>query len=204
MSGLGSGGTVDGAVAFQLYDTFGLPLDLTETILREKNLKLDSQGFQVALEEQRERSRANWKGSGQKTVDEVYRQVAAQVKDFGFTGYQAQTELARVLALIADGKHVSELKEGSDGEIILDRTPFYAESGGQVGDSGVIKVGDAHFDVLDCRKPIGSFHVMMGKMTKGHIKVGDQVEAAIDVARRKRIRINHTMTHVLHATLQEV
>jgi len=204
VANLAKGGTLEGAVAFQLYDTFGFPLDLTEVILRERGLKLDAPGFQVALEEQRERSRASWKGSGQKTVEDVYHQVTPKLKSFNFTGYQSYVDQAKVVALITGGKLVDELPQGSDGEVILDRAPFYAESGGQVGDSGVIQLGEAMFNVVDTKKPIGSFHSMLGHMTHGSLKVGSTVESSVDVARRKRIRINHTMTHVLHATLQEV
>jgi alanyl-tRNA synthetase len=204
LSKLASGGTLEGALAFQLYDTFGFPLDLTEVILRERGFQLDAQGFQVALEEQRERSRASWKGSGQKTVEEVYHQAASLAQGAEFTGYASVAEPARILALISGGKLVDQVHEGEDAEIILDRTPFYAESGGQVGDSGTIKLGEAFFEVLDCKKPIGSFHIHLGRVRHGSLKRGDAVEAAIDFVRRKRIRINHTMTHVLHATLQEV
>jgi len=203
VANLAKGGTLEGSVAFQLYDTFGFPLDLTEVILRERGLRLDAPGFQVALEEQRERSRASWKGSGQKTVEDIYRLVVSKLNTFIFTGYNSYVDQSKIIALISDGKLVDELTQGSDGEVILDRAPFYAESGGQVGDSGVIQLGEAVFDVADTKKPIGTFHSMLGRMTKGSLKVGSTIEAAVDLARRKRIRINHTMTHVMHATLQE-
>lgn len=205
VSKLSKGGTLDGAVAFQLYDTFGFPLDLTETILRERGLSLDHAGFETALEEQRERSRASWKGSGQKTVADIYHKISDQISSFEFTGYHSSTERAKVLGLIQDGKLVNQLS-GLDrtAEVIIDRTPFYAESGGQVGDSGVLRSGESEFEVLDCIKPIGSFHVLLGKLKQGSLAVGQEVEASIDLSRRRKIRINHTMTHVLHATLQEV
>lgn len=204
ISGMKPGQSLDGAVAFQLYDTFGFPLDLTEMILEEKKLSLDQKGFEKALEQQRERSRASWKGSGQQASAEVFHAISEKAKKFKFTGYEKLIEKSKVLAIIKDGKEVSEVKEGDQAQVVIDLCPFYAESGGQVGDTGWLKASGMEFEVQDCQKPVGSFHVLMGQMKAGHLKTNDIVEAEVDEKLRKRTRIHHTMTHVLHAALQVV
>lgn len=197
------GGSLPGSVAFQLYDTFGFPLDLTEVILKESGLKLDHEGFQKELDAQRDRSRASWKGSGEQGVSGIYKELTAKIQKTEFSGYQSLEEKAKVVALIKGGQSVSELQSGDEGEVILNRTPFYGEGGGQVGDRGKI-LGVGEFQVLDTVKPVKDFFVHRGKMTKAAIKVGETVDAKVNRDLRMQTRINHSITHVLHATLQEV
>lgn len=196
--------TLDGAVAFKLYDTFGFPLDLTQMILEEKALALDEAGFDKALEEQRARSRKSWKGNRGDSDSDLFHSLSDKMTSFKFTGYESVKEEARILSLIKDGQAVEAVHEGDDVSVVLDHCPFYAESGGQVGDTGEIKSSTSRIEVLDTRKPIGSFHVMDAQVKSGIFKVGDKVSAEVDEMRRRQIRIHHTMTHVLHATLQEV
>ena len=204
MKGLRKSDALDGAVAFQLYDTFGFPLDLTEMILDERQIKLDHKGFDKALQEQRERSRRAWKGSGQRAVEDVYRAIQAAAKDFEFVGYKDLRADAKILAVLKNGKEVQGLAEGDEAEVIIDQCPFYAESGGQVGDKGNLESSTGIFRVEDCQKPVGSFHSLMGRLERGHLKLGDSVKAKVDEKLRRRTRIHHTMTHVMHWALQKV
>ncbi|PIR23441.1 MAG: alanine--tRNA ligase [Deltaproteobacteria bacterium CG11_big_fil_rev_8_21_14_0_20_45_16] len=204
MKGLRKSDALDGAVAFQLYDTFGFPLDLTEMILEERQMKLDHKGFEKALEEQRERSRKAWKGSGQRAVEDVYRGIQTAAKEFKFVGYEKLKTDAKIVAILNDGKEVNQLSEGDEAEIIIDQCPFYAESGGQVGDKGSLESSAGIFRVEDCQKPVGSFHSLIGKLERGQMKSGDAVSAKVDENLRRRTRIHHTMTHVMHWALQKV
>ncbi|MGA0163876.1 MAG: alanine--tRNA ligase [Bdellovibrionota bacterium] len=201
---LKKGEAFSGKLAFQLYDTFGFPLDLTEIILKENERELDHQAFEAEMEKQKERSRAQWKGSGDQTSAEIYHELAKQAKGFRFVGYEKLSAEAKILGMLQGNQIVEELKEGDDAQIILDVCPFYAESGGQVGDQGEIRSGSNIFVVEDTQNPIGSFHVLIGRLKKGRLKLKEQVEALVSEPTRRKTRINHTMTHVLHSALQVV
>ena len=201
---LRAGDTLPGAIAFQLYDTFGFPLDLTEVILKEGNLKLDHSGFQRELEAQRDRSRASWKGSGEQGVSEIYKSIASQLPPTDFVGYTQLEAKTSIAAVIEKGASTQNLSAGMSGDLVLKETPFYAEGGGQVGDTGKIIGKDFIFEVTDTLKPVKNLFVHRGKLLSGSLKVGSQVTAQVDVARRMKTRINHSITHVLHATLAEV
>ncbi len=201
---LKKGGVLPGEVAFQLYDTFGFPLDLTEVILKEHSLTLDHAGFQKELEAQRDRSRASWKGSGESGVSEVYKELAASGLKTEFVGYKDLESDSKVLAILKSGQKVSELKSGESGEVILDRSPFYAEGGGQMGDRGLLEGAGIKAEVGDTRKPVKDLFVSSVMVKSGSLKVGTTLSARVDRGLRLKTRINHSITHVLHATLQEV
>jgi alanyl-tRNA synthetase len=187
---------VDGEVAFRLYDTYGFPVDLTADIARERGLELDLAGFEVAMDAQRDRARAASRfGLGPRGGAEL-----DAVTDF--SGYEQVADESRVVALLKGGIAVDNLAAGEEGEVVLERTPFYAESGGQVGDTGDLVAGKARFAVSDTRKRGAAFS-HMGRLEQGALKIGDKVAARIDAARREHIRRNHTATHLLHAALRE-
>lgn len=207
ISKLGSKKILDGKVAFKLYDTFGFPLDLTEVILSERNFKLDQSSFDQALSEQRDRSRKSWKGSGSDGVAKVYQGLGDQIENFKFTGYEnLSEEKAKVLAIVdpAKAELTDELKRPGEVELVISPCPFYAESGGQVGDRGLMSSASAEVEVIDCQNPSGNFHVVRGRLTKGELKKGDVLEARVDEDARMKTRINHTMTHVMHAALHKI
>lgn len=191
------GDTLDGETAFRLYDTYGFPVDLTADVCRERNIKVDESGFEAAMEEQRRRARES-SGFGADYNAMIRVDGASE-----FKGYDQLELNARVTALFIDGKAVDSVAAGQDAVVILDQTPFYAESGGQVGDKGELKGAGFSFVVNDAQKysqAIG--HI--GKLTSGALKVGDAVQADVDQARRQRIRLNHSATHLMHAALRQV
>lgn len=191
------GDTLDGETVFRLYDTFGFPMDLTADVCRERNLKIDEAGFERAMEQQRQRAReASGFGSDYSNVISV--DVAS-----AFQGYDRLEVNASVSALYVNGVAVDEISAEQDAVVVLDETPFYAESGGQVGDTGVLVAGGAEFDVQDTQK-YGKASGHLGKLKSGHLRVGDGVEAKVDETRRARIRLNHSATHLLHAALRQV
>ncbi len=192
-----AGKTLDGETVFKLYDTYGFPVDLTNDIARERGLTIDIAGFETAMEAQRERARAASKFG----VD-----LSGGIKIEGkttFLGYEGVSDVGQVVALLRNGASVQSLNAGEEGEVILDRTPFYAESGGQVGDAGELGNVSARFVVADTQKRDSVFsHI--GKLEKGTIAVGDKLAAKVDEPRRKAIMANHTATHLLHAALRQV
>ncbi|SGY82397.1 alanine--tRNA ligase [Moritella viscosa] len=190
------GKVVPGDVVFKLYDTYGFPSDLTADIARERDLTIDEDGFKVAMEEQRNRAR---QGSNFGTDYNEMLKVDATTE---FLGYQTLTSDAQIVALIKDNTEVELLNDGQEGAIVLDKTPFYAEAGGQSGDQGVIKIGDAVFTVTDTKKA-GNATVHFGSVS-GVIEVNTQVIADVDVNRRKAIGLNHSVTHLAHAALRKV
>ena len=192
-----SGDTIPGETVFRLYDTYGFPVDLTADIARERGLKIDEAGFEREMAAQRERARAA------SSFDADYTEAQPIDTPTEFTGYDREEDEGRVLALFVDGKAVDEIHAGQEGRVILDRTPFYAESGGQVGDTGVLEAEGARFEVLDTQKQ-GQAHAHIGRMTEGSLRRGDVVTARIDSARRQAIRLNHSATHLLHAALRRV
>ena len=192
------GGTViPGDLVFNLYDTYGFPVDLTNDIARERNLSLDVQGYEAAMRAQRERSR----DSG--AFNSGYSAALALDGVSEFTGYEALSGCGSVLALLRDGARVDALVAGDEGVVILDKTPFYAESGGQVGDTGSLSAAGVHVEVLDTRKAQGH-HLHHGVVREGGLRVGDTLRAAVDRERRQKTRLNHSATHLLHAALREV
>ncbi len=198
------GRTIPGEVVFQLYDTYGFPFDLTADIARERELEVDEAGFAAAMEAQRTRARAASQFANVDTANAISADdLSALGKDQEFTGYDSNSSEARVVGLFVDGQKVDALTSGAEGIVILDRTPFYAESGGQVGDHGVLKAGEARFEVSDTRKQGGLF-LHIGHMQTGSIKLGENVLAAVDDPRREATRANHSATHLMHAALREV
>ena len=197
------GQRIPGETIFKLYDTYGFPVDLTADIARERGLELDLDGFEQAMAQQRERARA----ASQFHADEDLRlgEVldAATLAAHRFTGYEREQDRARVVALLKDGEPVERIEAGQAASVVLDHTPFYAESGGQVGDSGVLEGPAGTFAVTDTRKE-GAVHVHLGALASGALAVGDEVTARVDTARRTRIRANHSATHLLHAALRQV
>ena len=191
------GDTLDGETVFRLYDTFGFPADLTADVCRERNLKIDEAGFEKAMEQQRQRAR---EASG---FSADYSNVISIDAASAFKGYDQLDLTATVKALYVDGVAVEEAAAGQEAVVVLDETPFYGESGGQVGDTGLLKGKNAEFDVQDTQK-YGQAIGHIGKLAAGHLRIGDRVEAQVDEARRARIRLNHSATHLLHAALRQV
>jgi alanyl-tRNA synthetase len=189
---------------FKLYDTYGFPLDLAKEIATERDLEIDEPGFFAELEKQRERARASWKG-GEKTVKEVYREMAARDLGAEFTGYGEVTDVVGVVSAIVKGeKPVKELEEGESGELVLSRTPFYAEAGGQVADKGVIETDLAHAQVTDVFSPVSGLRLHKVTVTRGAIKAGAEVRSSVNRDERRSTARHHTATHLLHAALREV
>ena len=198
-----SDGVLDGDTVFKLHDTYGFPSDLTSLIAEEKGVRVDMAGFHAAMEAQKERGRAAWKGSGAAGVDELWHGLVAE-HPTTFTGYTDLEGTARVVALVHDGEPVPSLPAGSEGVVLLDRTPFYAESGGQVGDVGTLTAGGVSVSVADTRKPVPDLHAHTGTVSGGALSVGDTVTARVEGPRRDDVRRNHTATHLLHAALRTV
>jgi alanyl-tRNA synthetase len=193
---------IPGTEIFKLYDTFGFPLDFTKEIADEKAMKLDMEGFEIELEKQRERARQSWKGD-EGGVNPLF-QKFLQSGGTQFLGYQAVQSTSRVIALIQGGAEVRSIEgNGTEAELILNETPFYAESGGQVGDTGLIASPNAAVRVSDTFSPLRGVIVHKIKVDFGQLRVGDEVDAHVDEERRRRIAANHTGTHILHAALRE-
>lgn len=192
-----SGDTLDGETAFRLYDTYGFPVDLTADVCRERNIKVDEAGFEVAMEEQRRRAR---EASG---FGADYNAMIRVDSASEFKGYDHLELNGKVTALFVDGKAVDAINAGQEAVVVLDQTPFYAESGGQVGDKGELKGANFSFAVEDTQK-YGQAIGHIGKLAAGSLKVGDAVQADVDEARRARIRLNHSATHLMHAALRQV
>lgn len=201
--GMGAGATLPGDVAFKLYDTYGFPYDLTEDALRTQDIAVDRAGFDAAMAQQKAAARAAWKGSGQKASEEIWFDLAEANGSTEFTGYGATVGEGEVIALVKDGVQVAEAKAGDELVVLTNQTPFYGESGGQMGDSGTIAtLGGASASVSDTSKPLGRLHAHQAKLEAGTLKVGDTVQMTVDAERRDRIRANHSATHLLHAALR--
>ena len=193
-----------GEVAFKLYDTYGFPLDLTQDILKNKSLTIDNDKFQSLMKESKELAKKNWKGSGDSAVDDIWFSIKDRLGPTEFLGYETDQAEGIVLSLLKDNKEVNELSENDEGMIILNQTPFYGESGGQVGDTGEIISGDFKFEITDVQKKLGDLFVHYGKVKSGSIKIKDNVEMKIDIDRRNNIRAYHSATHLLHESLRRV
>ena len=193
-----------GEVAFKLYDTYGFPLDLTEDILKNKSMKIDYEKFQSLMKESKDLAKKNWKGSGDSSVDEIWFEIKDRLGATDFLGYETNKAEGVVLSLLKNNKEVKQLKENDEGTIITNQTPFYGESGGQVGDTGKIFSGNFKFEVNDVQKKLGDLFVHYGKVKSGSIKINDAVELKIDIERRDNIRAYHSATHLLHESLRRV
>ena len=193
-----------GEVAFKLYDTYGFPLDLTEDILRNKSMSIDTEKFQSLMKESRELAKKNWKGSGDAAVEDIWFGIKDKLEATEFLGYETNQAEGVVLSLLKDNKEVDQLKENDEGMIIVNQTPFYGESGGQVGDTGEIVSNDFKFEVTDVQKKLGDLFVHYGKVKSGSIKLQESVELKIDVERRDNTRAYHSATHLLHESLRRV
>ncbi|MEE6802726.1 alanine--tRNA ligase-related protein, partial [Escherichia coli O8:H10] len=192
-----TGDTLDGETVFRLYDTYGFPMDLTADVCRERDIKVDEEGFKVAMEAQRNRARES-SGFGADYNAMIRVEGASE-----FKGYDSLELTSKVTALFVEGQSVEAISAGQEAVVILDATPFYAESGGQVGDKGELKGNGFTFTVTDTQK-YGQAIGHQGKLASGSLKVGDGVKAEVDEARRERIRLNHSATHLMHAALRDV
>ncbi len=193
-----------GDVAFKLYDTYGFPLDLTEDILKNKSLKIDNKKFNELMKQSRELAKKNWKGSGDSAVDDIWFGIKDKLGPTEFLGYETNQAEGVVQTLLKNNKEVKSLKANDEGMIIVNQTPFYGESGGQVGDIGEIVTSDFKFKVSDVQKKLGDLFVHYGKVTSGEIKINQNVELKIDIERRDNIRAYHSATHLLHESLRRV
>src|SRR5688500_4142513 len=200
---MAEGGTLPGETAFKLYDTFGFPYDLTEDALRARGLAVDRVGFDAAMAEQKAAARAAWKGSGDKASDELWYDLAEELGATEFTGYSGHEGEGVVVALVKEGISVDEAKEGETVTVVLNQTPFYGESGGQVGDAGKLSslIG-FEGEVEDTSKPLGKLHALRTKVLKGAVNVGDVLQQSVDAERRAATHANHSATHLLHAALR--
>jgi alanyl-tRNA synthetase len=202
-AGLGQGAALPGAVAFKLYDTFGFPLDLTQDALREQGKTVDIAGFNAAMAEQRARARAAWAGSGEAATETVWFELKEALGPTEFLGYAAEAAEGTITALIVDGQPADEALLGQDVAVLLNQTSFYAESGGQVGDTGVFTGADhLRIKITDTQKKLGDLFVHIGKVEAGTARVGEAVLATVDHARRAAIRAHHSATHLLHESLR--
>ena len=202
-TGMQPGDVLAGDTAFKLYDTYGFPYDLTEDALRAQGFGIDQAGFETAMNNQKTMARAAWKGSGAKASDDVWFDIAERVGSTEFTGYAANEGEGQVVALVNDGVEVQSAVANDTVTVITNQTPFYGESGGQMGDAGVVSSTNMRGDVTDTAKPLGRLHAHQVTIGTGEIKVGDFVTLKIDTARRDSLRANHSATHLLHESLRE-
>ncbi len=193
-----------GEVAFKLYDTYGFPLDLTQDILKNKLLEIDNKKFDELMKQSRELAKKNWKGSGDSAVDDIWFAIRDKLGATEFLGYETDQAEGVVQSLLKNNEQVESLKAGDEGMIILNQTPFYGESGGQVGDTGAIITNNCKFEVSDVQKKLGDLFVHYGKVISGEIKINESVELKINVERRENIRAYHSATHLLHESLRRV
>ena len=203
-AGLKKGAMFDGETAFTLYDTYGFPLDLTQDALRSRGISVDVASFTDAMERQREKARASWAGSGEAAQESVWLALREKLGATEFLGYETESAEGVVAALVKDGKEVSELKKGESGAVVMNQTPFYAESGGQVGDTGEMRREGVRLAVSDTEKNAGDLFAHLAKVEQGTVKVGDPLLLEVDHARRSAIRQNHSATHLLHEALRQV
>ena len=196
---------VPGEVVFKLYDTFGFPVDLTADIVRKDGLTLDNEGFEKAMEAQRERARESWKGSGEQAIADSYMKLSVKGVATAFIGYHGVTESAsRISAILKKDEAVETLSEGENAEIFVEETPFYGEKGGQVGDTGVIEGEGFRFEVWDTQWPLDNLITHIGKLKQGTLKVGNRAEMKVDRPVRRATEAHHSGTHVLNAALKRV
>ena len=193
-----------GDVAFKLYDTYGFPLDLTQDVLRHKSIKVDTKVFDQLMANRREDAKKNWKGSGDSAVDHIWFNIREKLGPTDFLGYETDNSQGVVLSIIHDGKEIEILNEDKEGIIITNQTPFYGESGGQIGDTGFLFGSKSRFEVTDTQKKLGDLHIHIGKLIKGSISKGDTLDLKIDSERRSSIRAYHSATHLLNEALRRI
>src|SRR5215470_14982745 len=196
------GDMLKGEVAFRLYDTYGFPLDLTEDVLRARGIKVDIAGFDKAMDEQRAKARAAWAGSGETADQAIWFDVRQTAGATDFLGYDTERAEGQIKAIVVDGKEVPSLKSGQTGWIVANQTPFYAESGGQLGDTGRFVGANGEAAILDVQKRVGDLHAHHARVEKGELKVGDDVVMTVDPIRRAQLRAHHSATHLLHEALR--
>jgi alanyl-tRNA synthetase len=196
--------TIPGPIAFKLYDTYGLSLDIVQDVAREEGLGVDLAGYDQAMARQRSQSQESWKGSGEEEIPDVYHDLANQGVRSKFVGYEALISSSQVMAIVKEGKEVASAREGEEIELVLDQTPFYGEAGGQVGDKGWVMSGGTRLQVTDTVKIGDHLIVHKGTLRSGTLSKGDRVEAQVDEEQRRATALNHTATHLLHAALREV
>ncbi|HCW66465.1 MAG TPA: alanine--tRNA ligase [Thalassospira lucentensis] len=202
--GMDEGAILSGDVAFKLYDTYGFPLDLTADALKERKIGIDEDGFSTAMEEQKAKARAAWSGSGEAATEEVWFDIQDRDGATEFLGYETETAEGVVTALIKDGAEVKTAAKGDEIALVANQTTFFGESGGQQGDSGIIKTeAGAVIEISATQKKLGTLHVHLGKVIEGAVKVGDAAEFRVDHARRSSLRANHSATHLLHAVMRK-
>ncbi|MGE0501890.1 MAG: alanine--tRNA ligase [Rhizobiaceae bacterium] len=201
---LGSGDMLDGETAFKLYDTYGFPLDLTQDALRQRNISVNLAGFDAAMERQKAEARKSWAGSGEAATEVVWFGLREKLGATEFLGYETEKAEGVVTALVGDGAEIGSARAGETVAIVVNQTPFYGESGGQMGDTGTIAGEGFSVEVTDTQKKADGLFVHLGKVTKGEVKLGVAVELAVDHARRSRLRSNHSATHLIHEALREV
>src|SRR6185437_11957805 len=203
-SGIAPGGKLAGEVAFKLYDTYGFPLDLTEDALKAKNIAVDTEGFDAAMARQRAEARKAWAGSGEATTDAQWFALKDEFGSTEFLGYDTESAEGHILVILKDGARLAAAAKGETVRILTNQTPFYGESGGQVGDQGTIKSARGEGKVIDTEKKLGSLHVHVVTMTHGALGAGETVDLHVDGERRRATRANHSATHLLHAALKRV
>ncbi len=197
------GGALPGDIAFKLYDTYGFPLDLTEDVMRGQRKTVETAGFDASMEKQRAQARKSWAGSGEAATEQVWFDIKEKTGATDFLGYETVRAEGQVLALVVDGKPVDSAKSGQEVAVIANQTPFYGESGGQVGDSGGLFTADGgEIRITDTQKKLGDLFVHLGTVSKGTLSVGEAVEMSVDSDRRDSIRANHSATHLLHEALR--
>ena len=197
-----SGDTLAGDVAFKLYDTYGFPLDLTQDALRAQNLQVDVAGFNASMEEQRAKARAAWAGSGDAATETVWFDLHDQHGATEFVGYTSEQAEGQIVALVKDGTIVDTASQGDDVLVVVNQTPFYGESGGQMGDTGMLTAEGVRATVSDTLKKVGALHVHVTRVDEGTLAVGDALDMKIDGERRKQLKANHSATHILHEVLR--
>ena len=193
-----------GDIAFKLYDTYGFPLDLTQDVLRSKSIKVDTKSFDQLMTKRKENAKKNWKGSGDTAIENIWFKVREKLGSTDFLGYETDNSQGVVLAIIHNGKETDTLTENTEGIIITNQTPFYGESGGQIGDTGFLLGSNSRFEVTDTQKKLGDLHIHIGKLIKGSISKGDTLDLKINSERRSNIRAYHSATHLLHEALRRV
>ena len=201
-SKLGDGEALDGEIAFRLYDTFGFPLDLTEDVLRGQGRPVDIAGFDTAMERQRAEARKSWTGSGSAADENVWFDIRERAGATEFLGYTTESAEGAIVALIVDNSEADSAVEGAEIELVANQTPYYGESGGQQGDTGIIRADTFEIEITDTLKKLGDLHIHLGKVTRGGVSVGDTAVFNVDHARRASLRAHHSATHLLHEAMR--
>lgn len=199
-----SSDTIPGNLAFKLYDTYGLSLDIVEDVARDEGLKVDLQGYESAMSRQKSQSQESWKGSGEDEIPDIYRKLASRGIKSRFSGYEGTESRSKVIRVVKAGEEVPVAGEGEDIELILDVTPFYGRAGGQVGDTGLLKNENVRIKVTNTLKYGQDMTVHIGRVESGSVSPGDEVDGGVDTEKRRATALNHTTTHLLHAALREV